>query len=504
MSSGHDKTVVLTPNSQSGGRQRLRVEYTAPDGRICAKFFEDRFVIGRDAGCQVQLLDDGISRKHLEVVPQGLGWCVRDLGSSNGTFLNGSRIREAPLSSSARIEFFSGGPTVRITPESGQSNIGAGPAPSARADSRGVPPVPDKTHSGSRRPVPSQDRREAPSAMPSQTVAHTSAHRRHFLLGMSTMAALVVPAIGYILLRRDDLEATKEIAKQIFYQTKALELQLSMLRSELAKQPDKPVPVAVREADDRLRSMQDRYVRLVEEKKLIGGHRGKDDLLIFRMARIFGEYDLDIPDDFLAEVKRYIHRWQSSNRLADSIERISAGNYAALVANEMREHGLPPQFIYLAVQESNFRHDAIGPMTRFGIAKGIWQFIPQTATNYGLRVGPKKDQRVYDPLDDRFDVNKATRAAADYLRFIYTTEAQASGLLVMSAYNWGEDNIVRVLNRFPDSPAQRNFWRLLETQAIPDETYGYVLSILSAAVIGEDPKHFGFDFENPLTGLSEA
>jgi hypothetical protein len=71
----------------------------------------------------------------------------------------------------------------------------------------------------------------------------------------------------------------------------------------------------------------------------------------------------------------------------------------------------------------------------------------------------------------------------------------------MSAYNWGHDNLRRKLDRLPQNPSERNFWRLLQSQQIPDETYGYVLSIVAAAVIGEDPKHFGFSFENPLADL---
>jgi hypothetical protein len=50
----------------------------------------------------------------------------------------------------------------------------------------------------------------------------------------------------------------------------------------------------------------------------------------------------------------------------------------------------------------------------------------------------------------------------------------------------------------PENPRERNFWRLLKNQQIPRETYDYVFSIFSAAVIGENPKLFGFDFENPL------
>jgi len=52
----------------------------------------------------------------------------------------------------------------------------------------------------------------------------------------------------------------------------------------------------------------------------------------------------------------------------------------------------------------------------------------------------------------------------------------------------------------PSNPRERNFWRLLSSyrDKIPKETYDYVLYIVSAAVIGENPRLFGFDFDNPL------
>ena len=50
----------------------------------------------------------------------------------------------------------------------------------------------------------------------------------------------------------------------------------------------------------------------------------------------------------------------------------------------------------------------------------------------------------------------------------------------------------------PANPRERNFWKLLQHGDIPKETYDYVLHIVSAAVIGEDPALFGFDFEAPL------
>jgi len=55
----------------------------------------------------------------------------------------------------------------------------------------------------------------------------------------------------------------------------------------------------------------------------------------------------------------------------------------------------------------------------------------------------------------------------------------------------------------PANPRERNFWRLFNRHRdkIPKETYDYVFYIVSAAVIGENPRLFGFDFDNPLADL---
>ena len=166
----------------------------------------------------------------------------------------------------------------------------------------------------------------------------------------------------------------------------------------------------------------------------------------------------------------------------------------------MLENHLPPQLFYLALQESDFKSRVVGPKTRFGIAKGIWQFIPATATRYGLKTGPLSGLRRYDPKDERFNFNKSTRAAAQYIRDIYETEAQASGLLVIASYNWGERKVRNLIRKMPQNPQDRNFWELLKLyrRQIPRETYDYVFYIISAAVIGQNPDLFGFSFDNPL------
>ena len=130
--------------------------------------------------------------------------------------------------------------------------------------------------------------------------------------------------------------------------------------------------------------------------------------------------------------------------------------------------------------------------------------MPATAWDYGLRTGPLIEVSRHDPLDDRFDAELATYAAARYLRDIYNEEAQASGLLVIASYNWGPTNIRKRILEMPDNPRDRNFWQLLKQHEIPQETYDYVFNIVSAIVIGEDPGLFGFHFQNPLKVIEQV
>ena len=200
------------------------------------------------------------------------------------------------------------------------------------------------------------------------------------------------------------------------------------------------------------------------------------------------------------KVKSYIKKWQSSPRFANAIRTADQMGFARTIVQEFQARNLPPQFFYLAMQESNFDPFTSGPPTYAGIAKGMWQFIPETGARYGLKIGPLAKLRQEDGADDRHNWQKATTAAARYIKDIYATDAQASGLLVMASYNWGEGRVIRLLRSMPENPQERNFWKVLERHRdrVPDQTYDYVFYIVAAAVIGENPRLFGFQFDNPL------
>jgi pSer/pThr/pTyr-binding forkhead associated (FHA) protein len=53
---------------------------------------DGRNLIGRLADCRIIINDGNTSRHHAEIHRSGSGFVINDLGSTNGTFLNGERL----------------------------------------------------------------------------------------------------------------------------------------------------------------------------------------------------------------------------------------------------------------------------------------------------------------------------------------------------------------------------------------------------------------------------
>jgi hypothetical protein len=344
---------------------------------------------------------------------------------------------------------------------------------------------------------------------------------------LGVLFLLSATLVGY---QQIALSNARKLAIDMFYDIKTLEVSLSRSEEMLDKSAEVMELTLKAVVSQKLKAEQERIQveqakiaaereRLTQEKKKLLSMKAKyqqyvkeatsyrisfptdasyEKELITRVAREFGESELELPDGFVDEVRRYIKYWQNSSRLQQAMERFEKNNYATEVLSALDKEGLPLYFMYLPLQESNFDTLAIGPETTYGVAKGAWQFLATTGQEYGLTTGTLADVREFDAQDARFDFSQATRAGAKYLKHIYSTEAQASGLLVMASYNYGHNRVKEMIRKIPDNPRDKNFWKFIQLYEIPKETYDYVFYIFSAAVIGEDPKHFGFKFPRPL------
>lgn len=448
----------------------------------------DNVRIGRGEGSAIRLQDDKVSRHHAELFRLGKHWCVRDLGSSNGTFLDGQRVGEAPLPGRCTLQLGEGGPVLELSYD-------APAGTSAGGSLKSIDEVAARYF---------DPKSQAPAGQHTMMVrkAFTAAQQKQKRKYGSVIAGalvLLVVAVGIGIYQYVQLQRTRAIAEQLFYNMKTVELQLARLEAQMAETGTAEQRAQAAKGRAQLADMATQYDALLSEMGFITDKTPPEDRIIIEMARKFGEFELGMPKDFIAEVKRYIALWRADQRMAKALGRAHEQELAPIISGALERHHLPPQFFYLAMQESDFRTDAVGPETRFGIAKGMWQFMPATANHYGLQVGPLIAQAEFDPDDQRFDPVAASDAAAQYLADLYRDEAQASGLLVLASYNWGTTRVRDRILAMKENPRDRNFWALLRQTDVPKETRDYVFRIFSAAVIGEDPRLFGFEFERPLT-----
>ena len=318
----------------------------------------------------------------------------------------------------------------------------------------------------------------------------------HRLWAKATIAlTLALAAASYEWSRARISTQQAQAAEQLCYSMKDSDVRVAELERQAAATGNAPIRAQGYAVVDR-REQERRYegiVARIYDKKL-----SEQDRLILRVTHLFGECETAAPPDYLREVRRCIAKWQQNGMFAPHVKLSGERGMTQRIARAFIAQNLPPQYYYLAMAESGFNESAIGPASASGIPKGIWQLVPGIAQAYGLRTGPRMDEAVFDAADERFNWERETDAASRYIKDLYATDAQASGLLAMAAYHWGGYRVLDALRTMPPDPRQRNFWRLSSERRIPYQTYEYVLDVVSAAVIGENPRLFGYELANPL------
>ncbi len=118
-----DKTVLLGPGAMAQAlaqeAERLReppalyLAYRQQGQRRSLKIVAGaRYVIGRSPDADLVIDDSRVSKRHAVVYSEGGGFQVRDLGSSNGTLVNGRRVDQGPLA--AGDEIFIGSQVILV------------------------------------------------------------------------------------------------------------------------------------------------------------------------------------------------------------------------------------------------------------------------------------------------------------------------------------------------------------------------------------------------------
>ncbi len=457
----------------------------AVPGSTGIQIFTDTVRIGRSATNGIVLHDEIVSAVHAELRQSDAGWEIVDLGSTNGTFLAGALVTTASLGAHSTVRLGPSGPELHLSiPALRKTGETKEVDHSALIDRYLAEETPEHMSPHT------QQIRVALSERREQDAVSWLKRIRHLRVAVGLLVVLAIGAGGYAIWQAQRLRELRAVAGSVFNTMKSLDLDVRRLEANAA--PDRLI------AERRTR-LEKQYNDMMKTLGIYSSSTPADVQLIYRTIHRLGESEATVPRGFVKETQKYIEKWKRGD-LRVSLARANAEELGPRVAAILLKHHLPREFFYMALQESNFNTRAIGPSTRFGVPKGLWQLLPRTGEAYGLRLGPMQGERTFDPADERHDVAKSTAAAARYIEDIYTTDAQASGLLVMAAYNMGETRLLRMIRAMPESPSERNFWALLEQHRkdIPIETYDYVYRVVAAAVICANPKLFGFDFAAPL------
>jgi membrane-bound lytic murein transglycosylase D len=150
-----------------------------------------------------------------------------------------------------------------------------------------------------------------------------------------------------------------------------------------------------------------------------------------------------------------------------------SGHFMKMARQIFKEEGVPVDITWLGQVESAWKPKAVS----WAAASGLWQFVPGTGRQFGLR------QTAW--IDERNSFEQATRASAKYLKSL-AARYNGNWELAMAAYNTGAGNVDRGIAR----AGTADFWEIYPY--IAQETRNYVPNILATILIAKNPEKYGF------------
>ncbi len=181
-------------------------------------------------------------------------------------------------------------------------------------------------------------------------------------------------------------------------------------------------------------------------------------------------------------IQQFVNYYQARGRSTMETGLYRSGMFMRMARRIFREEGIPENVAWLGQVESAWKPQAMS----WASASGLWQFIPGTGARFGLR---KTAQ-----VDERNSFEKATKASAQYLKFL-ANRYRGNWELALAAYNSGEGNVDRAIRR----AGVPNFW--VAYPYLPKETRNYVPNILATILIANSPQQYGFGHVRPAPQL---
>jgi len=472
------KQAWLVPRSESRARMRhaLTGEVTTV-GRSA-----DNSVVISGAESAV------VSLHHAEILREGEGFVLRDLGSTNGTFLNGAAVKSAPLMPPAVIRFGGQGPEFTFTVEDEQELDRTIVAPSAPVHDK--PSTVGTTYGGLLSDAVEQARQARARGLTNQTMSIMRDTLRQALHRSHKRSKRVITALAVSLVVLGGFTGWK--LWDFHRQRNTIDAHIRDIESALEKANGENAEI------DRLVAQLDTYEGEAQElqrsplSRLIGR---KEDFVSREIRDLLAEFGAEVfrvPPEFSNRVRYYLDYYQGPERSTMAKALADGGRDLPQIRPILQQEQLPPDLAFIPIVESALE----SAQSSSAGAAGLWQFTPATARALGLRVD--------SVVDERHNLQKASRAGCRYLRqLILDFGTGSSVMLALAAYNSGPTKVKQaVLRTVRDPIKQRNFWYLYRVRALPEETREYVPKVFAVMIIGRNPAAFGFTSPAAAKGLA--
>lgn len=205
------------------------------------------------------------------------------------------------------------------------------------------------------------------------------------------------------------------------------------------------------------------------------------DKIYLNKNNTFNEFSLEYDEEILNQWIKNYTTGNGKKSIQGALERST--KYKQMIQNIFEEYNLPQELIYLPIVESLFKNSAVSRVK----AVGLWQIMTHRGKALGLNINYW--------IDERKDPEKATRAAAKYLKELFVLLNDWH--LALSAYNRGEYGLIRDM-KFSNASSMSE---MKERNAIPKETQNFVPQFIVAVKIANNPEKYGFtnlNYEKPL------
>ncbi|HEX4385062.1 MAG TPA: transglycosylase SLT domain-containing protein [Myxococcales bacterium] len=471
--------------------------------------------IGRGADCDVRFdarLDARVSTHHAEIRFDGGYYQLIDIGSSNGTLVNGKLVRQQKLRSGDKIIFGAqGGPEVKFEiDDSAFANApppGRRPPPQQGYVAQGYAPqaMPQVSSGENENFAEEAQQRIAQARVGSQgapsgqtmfimadtlkkveavTQKKSGKKWKKIVLGVVLTAFVGFGAMGFVIWEQ------KQQIDGIVHKKDNLDKQIQKIQLQMQLESDPDKLANLEEQLNLLTGKAKAAIGELEQKDKSTAEKVVDqgDDLDRAIRRILKKFDADtyaVPPIFKERLQHYIDLKTSHLAITRQVYARKK-QYWPIIVKEFSALGLPEEIAYVAWQESNFdpfAQSAVG-------ARGMWQFMDFQARKYGLHVA---ENWKTGGKDERTDVAKETHIAAKYLSDLLADFGSDSFMIAIASYNKGENGMRRVLHDVGFRKDQRDFWHLYRLKRLPEETMEYVPQILAAAIISNDPQKYGLE-----------